>query len=101
MKNKRKTIKDDAEKSKMDDEITGMEASIETYRSNIKTETTTIHKIEEEEQIITTKITQQEETVKKLEVETQKIEDEAKKIDDSSNSETASKVTAEVKKRKK
>jgi seryl-tRNA synthetase len=78
-----------------------MEASITTYRTNINTETTKKQKNEEEESAITTKITQMDETVKKLEEETVKIEEEATKAETSITTSTTTKVTTEVIKRKK
>lgn len=48
---------------------------------------------ETEESTISVKITQMEETVSKLEVETQKIEEEATKAEASISSETSSKTT--------
>jgi len=67
LKNKRKTLKEETDRTKIDDEIAGIEASIETYRSNIKTETSKKIRNEEEENIISTKITSMDETVRRLE----------------------------------
>lgn len=100
LRNKLTIVKDESEKIKIQDEISSLEASIETYKNNIKTEISKMHKNEEEESTISTKITNLEETVKKLEEETTKIEEESKIVEESIFSESAKKVTEEVKKRK-
>jgi hypothetical protein len=56
-----------------------------------------MHKNEEEETTISTKITQMDETVKRLEEETIKIENESKIVEKSTTSESAKKVTETIK----
>lgn len=73
--------------------MTTIEASIETSKSTIKTETTQMTESEKEESAITIKITKTDETVQKLETETQKIEEEASKSEQSTTSESSSKTT--------
>ena len=58
MKEKKTTIKSETEKTKIEDEIAGLEATIETEKSTIKTETTKKTKIEDDEATISTKITE-------------------------------------------
>lgn len=98
LRTKLTTIKDESERTKILDEITGLEASIETYKQNIKTEISKMHKNEEEETTISTKITQMDETVKKLETETIKIEEESKIVEKSTSNESTKKVTEIIKK---
>lgn len=68
------TTKKEEEKTKIEDEITSISSEIETVKTSIKTETTKLQKNEEEDVAINTKIVNLEDTVKRLEIETEKIE---------------------------
>jgi len=101
LKEKKTVIKSETEKTKIEDEISGLESTIETEKSTIKTETNKKTKIEDDEATISTKIVEATETVKRIEKETERIEQEAKSIETSFSSETTKKVSKEVKKIKK
>lgn len=61
------TTKEESERIRIQDEISSIEATIETYKNNINVEISKMHKNEIEESTISSKITNLEETVKKLE----------------------------------
>lgn len=101
LREKKVVIKSESEKTKIEDEITSLETTIETEKAIIKTENTKKVKAEDDEAIVTTKITESQEVVKRVEKETERIEQEAKTIETSFTSETTVKVSKEVKKRTK
>lgn len=101
LREKKVVIKSESEKTKVEDEITSLETTIETEKAIIKTENTKKVKAEDDEAIVTTKITESQEVVKRVEKETERIEQEAKTIETSFTSETTVKVSKEVKKRTK
>ena len=101
LREKKVVIKSESEKTKIEDEISSLETTIETEKAIIKTENTKKVKAEDDEAIVTTKITESQEVVKRVEKETERIEQEAKTIETSFTSETTVKVSKEVKKRTK
>jgi myosin heavy subunit len=101
MKEKKTIIKSESEKTKIEEEITSLESTVEAEKSTIKTETTKKTKIEDDEATISTKIVEATEVVNRIEKETVRIEQEAKSISTSFSSETTKKVSKEVKKIKK
>jgi hypothetical protein len=74
MKEKKVVIKSESEKTKIEEEIGALETIIETEKAIIKTETTKKTKAEDDEAIVTTKISESQEVVKRVEKETERIE---------------------------
>lgn len=101
LREKKIVIKSETEKTRIEDDITGLEAVIETEKATIKTENAKKTQAEDNEAITTTKIVEMTEQVKRIEKETERIEQEAKTIETSFTSETTTKVSKEIKKRTK